>query len=157
VYSSVPPTGAPPLTLQTAHPAAEFSWRAHPAAERSGHAALGAAVILGLAGCAYALTGSAAWGALAVVVLAASLSRFYFPSRYEIDEAGITARSLLSTRRLRWENVRRFVTDRHGGYLSPRAARSVLDPWRGMHVLFGAQRDAVVERIRAHLRREGEP
>ncbi len=146
-----------PLPPQTAHPAAEYSWRAHPAAERVGAALLGGAAVLGLAGCVYVLSGSPMWSAFSLLVLTMALNRFYFPSRYDIDGQGISARSLLGTKRLRWEDVRRFVTDRHGGYLSPRAARSWLDPWRGMHILFGPQRDAAVERIRAHLHREGAP
>ncbi len=146
-----------PLPPQTAQPAAEYSWRAHPAAERVGPAAIGAAIVLGLAGCVYALSGSLGWGAFAIVVLAMALHRFYFPSRFDIDGEGITARSVFATKRLRWREVRRFVTDRNGGYLSRHSARSWLDPWRGMHVLFGPQRDAAVERIRAHLHREGAP
>src|SRR5262245_62097754 len=142
---------------QTAHPAPEFSWRAHPAGERVGPAVLGAVLMLGIAAAVYAGTGSPAWGALALLVLTATLHRFYCPSRFATDPQGITARTLLATRRLRWDQVRRFVTDRNGGYLSPRPARSWLDPWRGLHVLFGAQRQSVVERIRAHLPRERTP
>lgn len=145
------------MPLQTAHPAVDFSWRAHPAAERVGPAALGGVGVLGLAGSVYAFSGSPAWGAFALLVLTMALNRFYFPSRYDIDQEGISARSLLGTKRLRWDEVRRFVTDRHGGYLSQRPARTWLDPWRGMHILFGTQRDAAVERIRAHLHRDGSP
>jgi hypothetical protein len=146
-----------PLPPQTAHPAAEFTWRAHPALERRVPAALGAVLVLGVAGAVYASSGSPGWGALALLVLTAALRRFYFPSRFDIDQQGITARFPLATRRLRWSDVRRFVTDRHGGYLSPRPGRSRLDAYRGLHILFGAQREAVVQRIRAHLHREGDP
>ena len=142
------------MPLQTAHPAVEFSWRAHPAVERVGPAVLGGVGVLGLAGSVYAFSGSPAWGVFALLVLTMALNRFYFPSRYDIDREGISARSLLGTKRLRWEEVQRFVTDRHGGYLSPRRARSWLDPWRGMHLLFGGQREAAVQRIRARLRQE---
>ncbi len=144
-----------PLPLQTAHPAVEFSWRAHPAGERVGPAVLGGVGVLGLAASVYVFSGSPAWGAFALVVLTLALNRFFFPSRFEIDGQGITARFPLSTRRLRWDEVRRFVSDRHGGFLSPRPSRSRLDPWRGMHILFGSERQAVVERIRLHLPGEG--
>ena len=145
-----------PQPSQTTYPAAEFTWRAHPAGERPRPAVLGAALALGVAGAVYAFSDSMVWGAFALALLAAALNRFYFPSRFDIDAQGITARFPLVTRRLRWADVQRFVADEHGGYLSPRARRSRLDAYGGLHVLFGNDRAAVVQRIRAHLRRDGD-
>ena len=91
------------------------------------------------------------WGVLGAGIMLAALNRFFFPSHFEIDGEGITAEYPLRRLRLSWKDLRRFCHDRHGGYLSTRARRSWLDGYRGMHVLFGARRDAVIEQIRAHL------
>lgn len=139
-----PPSQPEPL-------APEFSWRAHPAAERIGAAVGAMATIAGLAA-ATGLSFGAEWAAAAAIVLVLSLRRFFFPSSYAIDGQGITARSALTTRRLRWAHARRFLTDGNGGYLSSRANRSWLDAYRGMHVLFGRHRDEVLGRISDHLR-----
>ena len=88
---------------------------------------------------------------VAAIVLVAALNRFYFRSRFEMDSTGITARFPLRTQRVRWSDTRRFVVDAHGGYLSSRSKQSRLDAWQGMHILFGLQRTAVIERIQAHL------
>ncbi len=112
----------------------------------------GAGVILALAAAISVSFGSPAWGALAVIVLVAALNRFFFPSRFTIDDQGITARFPLRRQRCRWADLRRYAVDRHGCYLSTRAKRSRLDAYRGMHVLFGRHRDAVMEGIHAHLR-----
>ena len=129
----------------------QFSWCAHPARERTGAAVAGLVTVAAFAGVVWVAFGSAAWAVFSAIVLIATLNRFYFRSRFAIDADGITARFPLRTRRFLWADTRRFVVDDNGGFLSPRAKRTRLDAWTGLHVLFGSQRDAVIERIRAHL------
>ena len=128
----------------------EFSWQAHPARERVGGALGGAGVIAAVGGAAY-LSFGAGWSILSVIVLVVALNRFFFPSRFTIDPEGITARYPLRTQRFRWGDLHRWAVDRHGCYLSTRARRSRLDAYRGMHVLFGRHREAVLDGIRDHL------
>jgi len=134
-------------------PREEYSWQAHPARERAGHAAAAAFVVVVLGLMCGLLMQNSLWGVLAVAVMAAALNRFFFPSRFSIDEEGITARYPLRSRRLRWADLRRFAHDGEGGYLSTRTRPSRLDAWRGMHVLFGGRGEDVVPRIRARLPR----
>ncbi len=115
-----------------------LTWRCHPARERPGSAILGGLIILGLAGAAWISFG-VAWAVVAIVVLVFSLNRFCFPSRFEMDDDGITARYALKRQRMRWHDVRRFLHDGRGGYLSTRSRRSFLDSYSGMHVLFAMQ------------------
>jgi hypothetical protein len=129
-----------------------LAWQGHPARERPG-ATLGAAAIIVAAGAAAWFSFGPAWGVAAVIVLVAALNRFFFPSRFVIDEEGITARYPLRRQRLCWAELRRFVHDEHGGFLSTRVRSSRLDAYSGMHLLFGTHRDAIVEQIRARLNR----
>ncbi|MHC4414166.1 MAG: PH domain-containing protein [Planctomycetota bacterium] len=135
----------------TDKPAPEFTWHAHPAAERARAATMASLVVICVAGAIYLSFQSIAWSGLGLIVLVAALNRFYFRSRFSIDAEGITARYPLRTQRFRWNDLRRFVVDERGGYLSSRSRRSWLDAYRGLHVLFGRQRESVIERIRAHL------
>ncbi len=128
----------------------EFSWQAHPARERVGGALAGVGVIAAVGGAVY-LSFGGGWSSLSVIVLVGALNRFFFPSRFTIDPDGITARYPLRNQRFRWGDLRRWAVDRHGCYLSTRARRSRLDAYRGMHVLFGRHREAVLEGIRDHL------
>jgi hypothetical protein len=138
---------------------AEFSWQAHPARERTGHAVAGSVVILAVGGLVFLLLwvdGSSAFMSalaafLAIVLLIVSLRRFFFPSSFRIDPEGITARSLVGSARLRWEQIRRFAYNRHGAFLSTRARASWLDAYRGMHIVFGDDRAMILDRIRARL------
>lgn len=135
---------------QSHHPE-EMCWTAHPARERSAAAVTASCVVLCAAVLVYLVFDGLWWGVGAASLLVATLNRFYFPSRFQIDDDGITARYLFRRQRLKWKDIRRMVCDGHGAYLSLRSRASRLDAYSGMHVLFGRQRDAVVEQLRAHL------
>jgi hypothetical protein len=135
----------------------ELTWTAHPARERVGAAVGTLLTIVAFAGVVYLACG---WlgpverrvvAGVAGLVLVASLHRFFFPSRFEIDADGITARYLLRTQRFTWSRLRRFTHDQRGGYLSSRGRASRFDAYRGLHILFGDQRERVIERVRSHL------
>ena len=129
----------------------DFTWQAHPARERIGAAALGLSVIGALTGVVLLSFQSLVWAAAACLVLLVALNRFFFPSRFMINADGITARYLLHTQQIKWCDIRRFVQDDRGGYISTRAKRSWLDAYRGMHILFGTHRETVIKRICARL------
>ena len=133
------------------NPQVEFSWHAHPAGERVGAAVAGSLIVVAAAAAILLSFESLPWSVLALFVLVTALNRFYFRSRFHIDSDGITARYPLRSQRCRWADVRRFMADAHGGYLSTRSRRSWLDAYRGLHILFGRQRAAVIDQIRAHL------
>jgi hypothetical protein len=131
------------------------TWSVHPARERPVPAALAGAAILTLALLCARLGEHPLWGLLALICLFVALNRFFLPSRFTIAPAGLTARHPLRRRHLRWQEVRRFVHDRRGGYLSTRAHPSRLDAFTGIHLLFpvrdGVLRRVLVARIRAHV------
>ena len=148
-----PPSVTPVTSVQS-----EFVWPAHPARERPGAAVAALAIIALLALGATLLGQSPWWGGGAALLLVLALNRFFLPSRYAVDAEGITARYPLRTVRLPWSRVRRFVHDEHGGYLSSRARRSRFDAFRGVHLLFGADRDEAIARIQScieQVRRDG--
>ena len=92
------------------------------------------------------------WGVFSAIVLFAALGRFYLPSEFAIDEEGVAARCGWSRRKCRWPDIRRFIHDGGGGYLSTRARGSAFDSLRGIHLLFGADREAILARIDQGLR-----
>lgn len=133
-----------------------FSWCAHPARERLLAAMATVVVIAAMAVCVLVAYGSLTWAVLSAVVLVATLNRFFLPTRFAIDDEGITARHPLGRQRFLWREVRRFVHDRRGGYLSTSRRASRLDAFRGMHVQFGRHRDEVVRSIRLLVSSEGD-
>ncbi len=129
----------------------ELTWRVHPAGERLSSAVFGTLAILIIVGLVYISSESLPWSLMAMLVLVLSLNRFYFPSRFTIDHEGISARYPLRRQRYSWRDVRRFLHDERGGYLSSHGRASRLDAYRGMHILFGRHREDVLREIRNHL------
>jgi hypothetical protein len=130
-----------------------FTWTAYPARERPWRAALGIALILAFAAVLWLEFFSPWWAVFGLVVLLASLNRFFLPSRFVIDAKGITARFPMRTQHMNWADVRRFMHDANGGYLSTRARASRLDGFRGMHLLLGTKPERVITLIDSHLAR----
>lgn len=121
-----------------------------------GRTAVALIVIAGVAVLVFVMVGHPKWslpaamGSAALLILA--LNRFFFPSSFSIDEEGITARYLIKTEHRKWSELRRFLHDRNGAFLSTRASRSRLDAFFGVHVLFGERGAEVIEQIRSHWR-----
>ena len=159
----------------TAKSKVQFDWRAHPARDRIAASAAGLVVMVAVGVLVVAICRldgmgpqmSTFWGFASMGFVLATVSRFYFPSRFAIDEEGIEAAYPLRTVRLRWHEVRRFAFDERGGILSRRARPNLLDGFSGMPLIFdAATRDEAIREIRAHLpssvrpvdaRRRGEP
>jgi hypothetical protein len=108
-----------------------ISWQIHPARERKKSALFATLVIAAAAFLTAQFMEEPGWGVFALFVLLIGCNRFYLPTRYEITADGITARYPLKTISYRWSELRRFVFDRAGGFLSPRARRSFLVEHRG--------------------------
>ncbi|MCH2136881.1 MAG: hypothetical protein MK101_09915 [Phycisphaerales bacterium] len=135
-----------------------LQWTAHPLRQHRARGVLAIAVIIGC-GLMVAtsfktpLTGLlVAGGAMAVLLL--TLNRFFLPSRFAIDDEGISAAWPLKRQRLCWADLRRFAHDDEGGFLSTRANPTrwqLLRSVGGMHVLFGPRPAVVIQAIKRRL------
>lgn len=136
----------------------ELRWTAYPFRQRRGAAILALLLIAGVTAASYWASGGQMWGYLAAPVLLVSLNRFFMPSRYEMDATGVTARYALTTCRREWQDVERWAADAHGAILLPRkSGRKIRQRDRGMQILFGTQRTAVLDRLRFHLDGKSQP
>jgi hypothetical protein len=128
-----------------------LAWTVHPARRRPA-AALGVLALTALAGWACADWGGAwGWGVFAAGLLTASLRRFYLPTTYRLDDAGVTAKNLARVDRLAWPEVRRFRYDDRGVFVSARALASLRDRYTGLHVAFDGNAEAVANFARGHV------
>ena len=138
-----------------------IEWSVHPAKQQPGRAL--AAFLVVLVACFFVWLTVGGFQQLilafiaaivAGVILLASLSKFFLKSRFELDSEQITAHYPFSKRSFKWVDLRRFVADRHGGYLSTRRKPSRWDAFSGMQVIFGSDRDVIEQRIRSLLDQE---
>lgn len=139
--SSAPSTPAPALEW-TCHPLRSES-RLRSASLCALLAVCSAAAWIGLDGFAY--------GLLALLVLAASVSSYLLPTRYALDGSALRRTHLLRTREWPWSAFRRV--DRHGDglFLSPFDRGSRLDSFRGVFLPLGRNRSEVTAFVRARV------
>lgn len=120
-------------------------WSAWPIRERPLAGALAIAGAIALAVLAAIVGGDPSWGALAGLVVLASLHGFLFPTRFGVGTEGVVARGTMFTRRLRWSEVNLLVVDDRGGWIgwsSPRAWRR-----RGVTLLADRRDPGWVDRL----------
>jgi|GEM_PF-1415177 len=82
------------------------------------------------------------------------LNRYFFATKFTMDDEGITANYPLSKIRIEWLQVRRFLHDERGGFLSTRANSSFLDLFQGMPLTFSGNATEIVEQIENRIRKE---
>jgi len=90
---------------------------------------------------------SAGMGLLALVLLWLATRDYWLPVRYTVSEKGAAVRYLGAAFDIPWERVKYVTVGADGGKLSPLAPRSRLEPFRGVYLRFGDNREQVLEAI----------
>lgn len=103
----------------------EVVWVTSPARRQPGLAIVVLLVLIAIGVLVALIAGDWIWGALGVVFLFATLSRFYLPSRLSISTRGIRAEFPLRTRRADWNQIKWICHDDRGALVRLRS-RSLL-------------------------------
>jgi hypothetical protein len=99
----------------------------------------------------YMATASNVFTVLTLVVLYASLAKFYFPTHYRFTGHGIEVKTTTQKLFKPWSMYRSMYPDKNGVLFSPFTRPTRLENFRGMYVLFADNRDAVIEYARNHV------
>lgn len=128
-----------------------LSWVSHPLKRSLGKSALAiSSVLVSVIFGAWYMQ-SYLFGALAGLVLFASLAKFFLPTRYTFSEEGVTVKTTTQTYTRPWTMFRSFYTDRNGVLLSPFIGPSRLENFRGLYLTFADNRERVLRYIKAHV------
>ena len=95
---------------------------------------------------------SATFLILSIVILAISLSPFFFPTTYTFQDDCITVKSLLRKSSRNWDSFKSYYPDRNGVLLSPFISPSRLENFRGLYIRFEGNRSEVVDFIQKKLK-----
>ena len=131
---------------------AELVWSSHPLAEepRLRSALLG--VVIGAVSVAAAVVfQGSGYGLISLAVLTGSMSRYFLPTRYRVDEGGVRASHLGRSRMRAWEQIRRADHRRDGIFLSPFPRPSRLDSFQGIYLRFHHNQDQIKDFVQAHV------
>ena len=132
--------------------AAPYEWTAHPVKRRPHDLMLVAMVVLFASWAVLVSLESAFLAALAGVILIVSVLPFLAPTRYRLDDDGVSERRLGRRRFRAWRDLRRLQIGPGAALVSPFARRNWLDRYRGVLLyLDGADRERVVQILRARI------
>lgn len=120
-----------------------LSWRYHPAAKDKAKTALAVAVILVFGVFVWWYSQFVIFAFLAALILTASLGVFFFPTKYTLNEDGLTV-EFLGTRQIKkWGSFVRAEPEKNGIFLSPFARKNFLEHYRGVFVRYDGNKEEV--------------
>jgi len=90
---------------------------------------------------------------LSVVIMLGSLSPFFLPTYYELDDEKIKVKFFFNTKEKEWNMFRSFYVDKNGVLLSPFERPSRLENFRGLYVRFNQNENEVVDFVKSKIAR----
>jgi hypothetical protein len=90
---------------------------------------------------------------LSVVIMLGSLSPFFLPTYYELDDKKVKVKFFFNTKEKEWNVFRSFYVDKNGILLSPFEKPSRLENFRGLYVRFNQNKDEVVDFVKSRVTR----
>jgi len=131
--------------------AASLRWRSHPIVDDYPRSLLLVAAVIAVCVGVWVSFGGLGYAAIAAAFLLGSLARYFVPTDYELDAAGVCVRFLGHARRVPWEAVRRVGVRREGVQLSPFERPSRLESFRGTFLRFAGNRHEVVSFVESQM------
>lgn len=128
-----------------------LEWTSHPMRKRPLAAVLVSIFILLVSFVVFSISSSAWFGLLALVVLFASLTKFYYPTRFRLTDEDVTIKTTMQTITKPWTQFRSCYPDRNGILLSPFPEPSRLENFRGIYLIFSGNNDAVTSFVRKQI------
>ena len=123
-----------------------LTWQSHPAKERPITAVFVTLFIIAtMVGVYYATERSFFMMMFAGTVLAVSLSTFYFPTTYNIDEKNVRIKYVFSMKERNLSAFRQCFPETRGILLSPYLSASRLENFRGFYLRYGKNNKSEVD------------
>jgi len=99
----------------------------------------------------YITTISKIFTLLTLIVLFASLAKFYLPTKYRLNDKGVTVKTTTQTIFKGWETYRSCYPDKHGILLSPFLEPTRMENFRGIYLIFAENKDEVTSFVKPRI------
>lgn len=109
-------------------------------------------IIVGMTYSLALLTGSAGWLLLYLAIFLLSLHRFFFATRYSIDEKGVTITRPWRNYEYTYDDFQSFTSTKNGVQLNRMSSESFYDRIRGVYIISNDDTADVVKVLRNHLK-----
>ena len=137
----------------TANRAGTLAWTVHPSRTKPVVTISVSLFVLAVTLVIFLSTNSLWMTLLALVILYASLAKFYFPTKYTLSESGIVIKTTTQTLEKEWSLYRSCYPDKNGILLSPFVEPSRLENFRGLFIMFSGNRDEVTAFVKDQIKR----
>lgn len=114
-----------------------YSWTSHPARERPLAAVFVTLFILLLLYLVYEQSGTPIMPLVGVLIFLLTLSTFYFPTKYTVDEKMVMIKYMFNVKSRNLSAFRSVYPGRRGVLLSPFLTPSRLENFRGFYLRYG--------------------
>jgi hypothetical protein len=131
--------------MSQSEPGRELKWSVFPFMENLKRSILVIVIVIGCGVVVYAAFKDVFLAILSVVILFASLHTYFTRTTYRLNAEGVEIRTSLAKTFRKWSHFKRYHVDRRGITLSPFAKHSRLEPFRSTRLLYGGNKDDVVE------------
>ena len=128
-----------------------LEWKCHPATRKPWVTLSVSVFVLVISMLVFAATDSKGFSFLALLVMFASLAKFYFPTKYRMTDEKISIKTSTQTLHKNWEIYRSFYPDKKGVLLSPFARPTRMENFRGLYIMFANNREEVINFVKAHI------
>lgn len=128
-----------------------IEWVVHPVRRRPWVSVAVSLFVVCVIGIVRFATDSQAFAVLTAIIMVASLAKFYFPTRYRIDDGCVTVKTTTQTLKKEWSLYRSCYPDKNGILLSPFAEPSRLENFRGLYLMFDKNGEAIAAFCRSHI------
>lgn len=125
-----------------------LEWTVHPVTLRPLLSIGVTLFIIAVAAMVYYSTESGLFGLFALVVLFASLTKYYFPTSYRLTNKRVIVKTTTQTLSKNWSAYRSFYRDKNGILLSPFIEPSRLENFRGVYLICRGNIDEVSSFVR---------
>jgi len=105
-------------------------------------------------GSVYWYTLSLGYLLLAIFVLGASLSAYFFPTVFELTPEKVTVKYVATRKEKTWDFFRSFYADKNGVFLSPFLKPSRMENFRGLYLIYNDNKEEVLNFVKEHIKTE---
>jgi len=132
---------------------AVLRWSIHPMKRSTKISILVITFLLAVWFLVYVTTFSLLLTMLSVVIMLGSLSPFFLPTHYQLDEKKVKVKFFFNTKEKEWIAFRSFYADKNGVLLSPFERPSRLENFRGLYVRFNQNKEEVIDFVKSKIQK----
>lgn len=140
------------INFDTPFEGPSMEWTTQPMKRRPLAAILTGLFILVVSMIVFYITYSKFFTGLALLVLFASVAKFYLPTKFRMTDEFVLVKSSTQTIARRWADIRSYYPDKNGVLLSPFSHPSRLENFRGLYLIFDNNKEKVVSFIKERVK-----